>query len=117
MRRAEQTIQAAVCEHLRQRAQTNVFWFHPANGGLRSKTEARIFAGLGVTPGVPDLLAVHQSRIFGLEIKAPGGRLTAVQRSAHEALRNAGATVATTCSLDDAVRTLEAWGLLRGVML
>jgi hypothetical protein len=114
VRRAEQAIQAAVCEHLRRRAQTNVFWCAVPNGGWRTKSEARIFVGLGVTPGVPDLLAVHRGRTFGLEIKAPGGRLSAVQRSVHAALCAAGADVATAWSLDEALAVLERWGLLRG---
>jgi hypothetical protein len=112
--RPEQTIQAAVCEHLRLRAQTNVYWFHPANGGLRSKTEARIFVGLGVTPGTPDIFAIHEGRTFALELKAPAGRLTAVQKAAHEALRAAGAEVATCWGIDAAIKQLEDWHLLRG---
>ena len=117
MRRAEQAIQAAVCEHLRRRAQTNVYWFHPANGGMRSKVEARIFVGLGVTPGTPDIFAIHQGRTYALELKAPQGRLSAVQKAAHEALRAAGAEVAVAYGLDAAIRQLEDWQLLRGVML
>jgi hypothetical protein len=48
------------------------------------------------------------------ELKAPGGRLTAVQRDAHVALAAAGATVAVAGSLDAALAQLEAWALLRG---
>jgi hypothetical protein len=69
---------------------------------------------LGVRAGVPDVIAIKDGRTYGLEVKAPGGRLSAAQRSAHAALRAAGASVVTSYCLDDAVAQLERWGLLRG---
>jgi hypothetical protein len=112
--RPEDIIQRAVFEHLALRSTPGVFAFHPANGGWRSRIEAAILKGLGVRAGVPDIIAVRDGRTYGLEVKTPGGRLSAAQRSAHAALRAAGATVATAWGLDDALKTLEAWGLLRG---
>jgi hypothetical protein len=112
--RPEDQIQRAVFEHLRVRRAPGVYAFHPANGGWRSRIEAAILKGLGVRAGVPDVIAVKNGRTYAMEIKAPGGRLTAVQNAAHAALRAAGATVVTSYSLDDAVAQLERWGLLRG---
>jgi hypothetical protein len=100
--RPEDMIQRAVFEHLRVRSAPGIFAFHPANGGWRSHIEAAILKGLGVRAGVPDVIAVKDGRIYGLEVKAPGGRLSAAQRSAHAALRVAGATVTTCYSLDAA---------------
>jgi hypothetical protein len=91
-----------------------VFAFHPANGGWRSHIEAAILKRLGVRAGVPDVIAVKDGRTYALELKPPGGRLTAAQNAAHAALRAAGAVVATTFGLDDAIAVLEDWGLLRG---
>jgi hypothetical protein len=113
--RPEQAIQKAVFAHLAARPTRGVFAFHPANGGWRSRVEASIMKGLGVRAGVPDIIAVKDGRAYGLELKAPGGRLSAVQRNCHAALAAAGATVATAGSLDDALGLLERWGLLRGV--
>jgi hypothetical protein len=112
--RPEDIIQRAVFEHLRVRSAPDIFAFHPANGGWRSHIEAAILKGLGVRAGVPDVIAVKDGRTYALEIKPPGGRLTAAQNAAHAALRAAGATVVTSYSLDDAVAQLEHWGLLRG---
>jgi hypothetical protein len=112
--RPEDLIQRAVFEHLALRSTPGVFAFHAANGGWRSRIEAAILKGFGVRAGVPDLIAVKDGRTYGLEVKAPGGRLSAAQRSAHAALRAAGANVVTSYSLDDAVAQLERWGLLRG---
>jgi hypothetical protein len=69
---------------------------------------------MGVVAGTPDLIIIKDGRTYGLELKVPGGRLTDAQKTAHEALRAAGAEVATADSLDAALRILELWGLLRG---
>jgi hypothetical protein len=113
-RRPEQAIQRAVFAHLAARSAPGVFAFHVPNGGLRSRVEASIMKGLGVRAGVPDIIAVKDGRAYGLELKAPGARLTAVQRDTHVQLSEAGATVAVAYSLDNALAHLEAWALLRG---
>jgi hypothetical protein len=43
------------------------------NGGWRSPIEAAILKGLGVQPGVPDLILVRDGRPFALEL-GPGGK-------------------------------------------
>jgi hypothetical protein len=106
--------QSAVFQHLAIRAASTVFAFHPANGGWRSPVEASILKGMGVRPGVPDIIAIKGGQCYALELKAPDGRLTPVQRDAHAALAAAGATVAVAYGLDEALARLEAWGLLRG---
>jgi hypothetical protein len=112
--RPEQEIQRAIFQHLAIRAASTVFAFHPANGGWRSRVEGAIPKGMGVRAGVPDIVAVKGGRCYALELKAPDGRLTPVQREAHAALAAAGATVAVAYGLDDALARLEAWGLVRG---
>jgi hypothetical protein len=91
-----------------------VFAFHPANGGWRSPIEAAVFKGLGVVPGTPDVIAVHNGRCYGLELKAPGGCISKAQRAAIAALEAAGATCGIAEGLDQAIALLEGWGLLRG---
>ena len=112
-RRSEQTLQRAVLELLELWAVPNCYWFHVGNGGYRTPTEARVFKSLGVRPGVPDLILIRDGRTYGLELKADGGRLTPVQRTAHVLMRAAGAEVVTV-GLDAAFRQLECWGMLRG---
>jgi hypothetical protein len=112
--RPEQQIQRAVFQHLALRGASTVFAFHPANGGWRSRVEAAILKGMGVRAGVPDFIAIKGGQCYALELKAPDGRLTSVQRDAHAALAAAGATVAVAYGLDDALARLEAWGLVRG---
>lgn len=107
-------IQRAVFQHLRARAMPGVFAFHVPNGGKRRAIEAAILKGLGVTPGVPDVIALHRGKFFGLELKAPGGRATEAQLECLEAIRGAGGYAVVCDSLDRALACLEEWGLLRG---
>jgi hypothetical protein len=113
-RSPEAVIQCAVFAHLRARGAPGVFAFHPANGGYRRPTEAAILKSMGVTPGVPDVFAVHKGRCFALELKSEGGRATDAQRASIAALREAGALATIAIGLDHALAVLEGWGLLRG---
>jgi hypothetical protein len=114
VRRAEQTIQRTLCEHLRLRAVPNLYWFHVGNGGLRSKTEAAIFSGLGLRRGCPDLFFVHRGEVFAIELKSESGRATAAQLQAIADIRRAGGSAEICRGLDAALGVLEQWGLLRG---
>lgn len=114
-RRPEQAIQRCVFAHLAARPARGTFAFHPANGGMRSPIEAAILRSLGVVAGVPDIIAIRDGQAFALELKAAAGRLSAAQTATQDALRAAGAVVATSTGLDEALAQLEAWGLLRGV--
>jgi hypothetical protein len=96
----------APAQHLAARSAPRVFAFHCPNGGWRSPIEAAIMKGLGVRAGVPDVVAVRDGHFYGLELKATNGCLSAVQREAHAALIDAGATVQTVHGLD-AARVLE----------
>jgi len=53
--------------------------FHVPNGGKRSPIEAAILKGLGVTAGVPDIIAIRAGHAYGLELKADGGKPTSKQ--------------------------------------
>jgi hypothetical protein len=113
-RSPEAAIQRAVFQHLRTRGAPGVFAFHVPNGGYRKPVEAAILKGMGVIAGVPDIIAIHNGRCFGLEIKSEGGRATDKQLEAIAAMREAGAFVAVAEGLDRALACLEAWGLLLG---
>jgi hypothetical protein len=110
----EQAIQRAVFQHLRQRGAPGTFCFHVPNGGWRSRVEARIFKGLGLTAGVPDVVAIRDGRVFALELKSEHGRLSDSQRATHEAMIAAGAVVGVAIGLDEALRWLEGHRLLTG---
>jgi VRR-NUC domain len=110
----EDTIQRAVFEHLALRGAAGVFAFHPANGGYRHPVEAAHLKGLGVRPGVPDLIAIHRGQVYAIELKTEGGRATDTQLEAIDDIRAAGGHAQICRGLDHALAVLESWGLLRG---
>lgn len=112
----EAQIQRTVFQHLRQRGAPGIYAFHVPNGGYRKPVEAAIMKGLGVRPGVPDVMVIHMGCIYALELKAEDGKPTESQLEAVESIRNAGGFAAIAYGLDRALRCLEAWGILRGSM-
>jgi len=60
----EEAIQRAVFEHLAVRGVPRPFAFHPANGGYRLPVEAAHLKGLGVRPGVSDVIAIHRGQVY-----------------------------------------------------
>jgi len=112
--RPEAAIQRAVFQHIAARGAPNLFAFAVPNGGYRRRIEAAILKGMGLRPGVPDVILVHQGRTYGLELKAEGGRTSEAKQAAVAAMEAAGAFCAVAEGLDRALRVLEQWGLLRG---
>ena len=112
--RIEDQIQRAVIQHLRERGAPGIVFWHTPNGGHRRKTEAAILKGLGVRAGVSDIIIIHKSRVFALELKAPEGRPTESQMQFISDLNAAGGFGCIVEGLDKAIKVLETWGLLRG---
>lgn len=108
--RPEDAIQRAVFEHLQVRGAPGLVAWHTPNAGWRSKREAAIFAGLGVRPGVSDIVGVHAGKVYALELKAEGGRATEAQLQFLAEMEAAGAVAAIADDLDNALVTLERWG-------
>jgi len=102
-----------VLEHLRWRGAKGLFVFHYPAGGWRSPVEAAIFKSLGVIAGIPDILIIHQGKLYALELKNIGGQTTAAQIETQALMNAAGAVVVTTYGIDAALKWLEAQGLLR----
>lgn len=110
-------------QHIRQRGVPGLIAWHTPNGaylgGKRSRKgvaiAGAIMKGLGVRAGVSDIIAVHESKIFALELKAPGGRPTEAQLEFISDMERAGAFTCVAEGLDQALGVLEQWGLLRGV--
>jgi hypothetical protein len=111
-RNTEDAIQRVIFQHLDLRGAPDMFAFHPANGGYRSKVGAAILKHMGVKAGVPDIVAVKGGKMFALELKADSGRVTDVQKAVHAALRRAGAYVAVAFGLDAALEQLKQWNLI-----
>jgi hypothetical protein len=113
-RRPEDAIQRCVFQHIRARGVPGLVAIHVGNGGYRRPAEARIMSGLGVVPGVPDVLLWHDSKSFALEIKSETGKLSEHQTLMLTRLENAGVSTAVCHGLDASIKCLEGWKLLKG---
>lgn len=111
----ENEIQKAIFKHFRARGAPGAFAFHPKNGGVHQRgRRSGINAGLGVIPGVPDVIVIHQGRCYCLELKTEVGKLSPVQIQVLEQLEHAGAICHVAAGLDPAIAWLEERRLLLG---
>lgn len=114
--REEDQVQAGIVQFLDM---LGILVFHVPNGGGRSKIEGAILKGLGVKPGIPDLIVVREDgRMICIECKRPKRRLltgklskaTARLRESQKEmipkLAKLGVPTIIAESLDDALRGL-----------
>lgn len=113
---SEDTIQKALVEHVCWRVYPDVFWCAIPNGGHRSIKTAITLKETGTRAGVPDLLFIRNGRPCFLELKRDrGGRVSPAQKAIHHELKSAGAVVEVAKGLDDALRILLRWGIIKEV--
>lgn len=111
----EREIQKAIFSHFKQRGAPRAFAFHPRNGGKDQRgRRAGINAGQGVVSGVPDIIIVNDGRTYALELKRPGGKLSAEQIIVMERMEQCGAIVEIAYGLNEAIKWLEDHHLLLG---
>lgn len=113
----EDDIQRAVCQFWELcYPQTWHMTFHPPNG-LAAKTRAlaAIFKGLGVKPGVPDLMCTARRGAyngFALELKSATGTISNAQAEWQARLITEGWMVVTANSLDKALVAIRDYNEL-----
>ena len=101
----------AACYQFLVTALRNAVVFHPANEGEREEYQAERLKRLGLLPGVADLIVITGGRVYAIEVKAPGGRMTEAQLRFSEDIRVAGGEFACVTSLDELRLALKAWGI------
>lgn len=113
-RRQEQDLQRAIIKLLETTgAGRRCIVFHPPNGGARRRVEAAILKGMGVVPGVADLIFILPGGIAkALELKSEEGRLSDHQLRWGARMKELRADYAVARTLDEAVEILTAWGIL-----
>ena len=101
--RPEQQIHQAAVQYLRIMENLGeLTFFHVPGGGWRTKAEAGIFKSLGVRAGVPDLVLLFPGgRTAFIEIKAPGGYLSASQKAFKNSAENLGFPFAECRGVDE----------------
>lgn len=106
----ETDLHRAVAAYLAVVLPLGAWWTTVAHGGFRvpAQVGARL-KSMGLRPGVPDLMIVHDGRALFVELKARRGVLSDQQRDCITSLRGAGASVAICRSIDDVARALLEW--------
>lgn len=82
--------------------------FHSPNGGKRSAREAAKFKAMGVLPGVPDLILLHQGKAHFFELKSDKGKLIDSQKDFGMWLLTNGFECAVIKSFDEFKSAIES---------
>lgn len=120
--RPEDDLQRNLIAHLKTRGAPGLVFFHvPQGNKLGGKRSAKGIAiqgsinkGLGVRKGVSDLIMLHKSHFYALELKAEGGTPTEEQLEFIDDVKDAGGFATWCVGIDRAIGILECWGLLVG---
>jgi len=67
---------------------------------------------MGLTPGVSDLIVLHNGRAFCLEVKTGTGRQSAAQVTFQTAVERIGVPYQVVRSVDEAIETLITWEVI-----
>lgn len=106
----EQALQRQIAQFLAVALDGNSWWSSmPLGGGGRLR--GAILHGLGVKPGLPDMVVVNDGRAIWLELKAAKGHVSPAQQECHAALARARCPVAVVRSLDEAIEALQQAGV------
>ncbi len=110
----EDDLQAAIVQHLLITASPDCIWYHPANGGQRSKRTAARLKKLGVVAGVPDLAFVlPDGRPAYIELKAPKGVRSPAQKAFAAKCERLNIEYLCSSNLDQCLEILRAWGVIK----
>ena len=106
-RHDEDDLQRDVCRFLDVALPTGATYFAVPNGGKRHVREAARMKGLGLRPGVPDLLVIHDGRALFVELKTKRGVMSAAQKAMQQMLAYCGCTVMLCRTVDDVEQALR----------
>lgn len=110
-RREEEQLGVAVARFLRAALPPDADFTHIPLGGLRTKKAGAKLAAQGANAGYPDYLIVYGGRALFIEIKAPTGTLSPVQRQKINKLHFCGADVAVCRSVPEVEHALLEAGV------
>lgn len=110
-RHEEDDLQRAVVAFLLVALPENAVVFAVPNGGARGRAEAARLKGLGVTPGVSDLIIIWAGRVIGVELKAPRGPWRRSQRDWAQEFGAAGGEYFLARSVEEVERILRGVGV------
>lgn len=114
---AEFRVTCFVADTLRRCCAPDVKWGHFPAGEYRPPVTGARLKRAGVPRGWPDFIFFHGpfQRVYFLELKAPGGRLSPEQTDFRFFAQAFGFPYAVASDGQRAVEILTAWGVLVGV--
>jgi hypothetical protein len=107
----EDALHRDVARYLARVLTDETVWFHPPNGGGRSKREGAKFKAQGVKAGVADIVLVYQGRHFEIELKSATGKQSESQEAWQAALERAGGKYVVSKSVEDVKMALRDFGI------
>lgn len=111
MKSSEDPIHMAILGYLNLKLPNAVIW-HTPNGGQRTAKAGAKMKKLGAKAGMPDLFILQGKKLYAIEVKAEGKYMTPTQRDVKAELEGQGLSGYAVCrSIDDAMETLEGWGI------
>jgi hypothetical protein len=111
---SEHRIQATLIDYLYYAASPDVYYFAIPNQANRHIRNAVKMKAEGVRSGVADLCFMFpKGRVAWLEMKKPGGSLSATQKQFREVCHALGHQWGTAKSIEEALELLTEWGALK----
>ena len=110
MKRPEQALHQQVAQFLAW-ALPDDAWFTTIGHGGGGLLRGKILHGMGVKPGVPDILVVSGGRAIFVELKAQKGTVSPAQKACISALYEAGSHVHLARNLDQVIAALRTEGV------
>lgn len=109
-------MQKALVEHIVLRRRPGVYFIAVPNGGDRHAAVAAKLKAEGVRSGAPDMVFCVGGRFLALELKrdrGTGSRTSDNQKEHHEEIWGSGGVVAVAYGLDEALKILLKWGVIK----
>jgi hypothetical protein len=114
----ERELHLQVANALRLLLPPSVVWFHVPNGEKRSKGTGALLKGMGVLPGVHDLLfMIPGLPLHSIELKPPGETPSEAQVTFAENVVRCGGETGLAYSVDDVLRLLGPWLAKAGLQM
>ena len=113
-RSAELPIHRSILHYLKLSLPGALIQHSAQNLGVKGEGIARAVAlakSMGMLPGFPDLLVIHNGRVMGFEVKAEGGTASDAQNAVGALFIANGAHWAVVRSIDDVRDYLREWGV------
>jgi hypothetical protein len=111
---SEHKLQVMLLDYLERAARKDCYWFAIPNQANRGIMNAVRMKAEGLRSGIADIcIMLPEGKACWLEMKKPGGSLSAPQKVFRYRCEQLGHPWAMARSLDEAIPHLREWGVLK----